>query len=104
MKRKIREIAPYKVLYRDDKTGIAWIEDGSSGACYSIHANIDSSGSIRGMKQRGYWGKNDRCVRTAGCIYNIDTLVCNQNNPMEQIVFNECCCEACRERRNNRHR
>lgn len=37
---KVREINPYAILYRDDRNGIAWIEDGSSG--YGFIYNIDS--------------------------------------------------------------
>ena len=68
---KIREVKPFAILYRDDKNGIAWIEDGSSGCGFSVHANIDASGSVIGMKKLGYWGKKDRTIRSHGFIYNI---------------------------------
>ena len=71
----VREIRPYVNLYRDSKTGIAWVEDGTSGAGYSAHPHIDASGSILGMKNPrtpGHWGKHDRTVRSHGWIYNID--------------------------------
>lgn len=50
MKKFIRSIEEHVNLYRDDKNGIAWIEDGRTGLGISIHANIDISGSVRGMK------------------------------------------------------
>lgn len=101
---KIREIKPCAILYRDDKNGIAWIEDGSSGCGFSVHSNIDSSGSVRGMKNLGYWQKKDRTIRSHGFIYNIDTLVYDwdkgsYNRELEDMVANECMCQACVERR-----
>ena len=99
MKQFVREIAEYITLYRDTNSGIAWIEDGTTGCAVSVHANIDASGSVRGMKDRGYWGKKDRTVRSHGYIYNIDKFVCDKNNELEMIVADECMCAACQERR-----
>ena len=104
MRKFIKEVAPYKKLYRDDVTGIAWIEDGSSGMGISIHPNIDASGSVKGMKQQGYWGKKDRTVKSHGFIYNIDHIVFDysedsQMRALENIVAIECRCQACIERR-----
>ena len=98
-KRFIREVKPYARLYKDTNTGIAWIEDGTSGCGFSVHANIDNGGSVIGMKNLGYWGKNDRTVRSHGFIYNIDSFVCNKENEFEMIVANECTCQGCIERR-----
>lgn len=33
--------------------------------------NIHKSGSVRGMKKLGYWGKNDVCIRIGNYIYNL---------------------------------
>ena len=41
-KKFIKEVKPYAKLYKDTNTGIAWIEDGSTGCGHSCHANIDS--------------------------------------------------------------
>lgn len=98
-KQFIREIAKYKDLYRDNITGIAWIEDGTAGVRHSIHANIGSTGSVRGMKYLGFWNKKDRTVRAGGFIYNIDTLVYDKDNEYDMIVLNECKCMGCIERR-----
>lgn len=99
MKQFIREIKENVNLYRDDNTGIAWIEDGTAGIEISVHANIHSTGSIVGMKNCGYWGKKDRTVRSHGWIYDIDTFVCDDNNELEMIVADECRCQGCIERR-----
>ncbi len=90
MKQFIRQIEEHVNLYRDDKTGIAWIEDGRTGLGTSVHANIDSSGSVSGMKALGYWGGKDRTVRSHGWIYNIDSFVCDKKNELEMIVADEC--------------
>lgn len=100
MKKLIKEINEYTTLYRDDTTGIAWIEDGGTGLGISVHPNISNTGSVRGMKDRGYWGRKDRTVRSHGWIYNIDRLVVNNNNPLEKLLADtECKCQACIERR-----
>lgn len=75
MKQLIKEINQYANLYRDSKTGIAWIEDGSTGLGHSCHPNIDKSGSVIGMKQRKYWDKSDRVLQSHGWKYNIDRLI-----------------------------
>lgn len=50
-KRLIKEIKPYVKLFINNNTGIAWIENGSTGNSHSAHPNIDSSGSVEGMKK-----------------------------------------------------
>lgn len=99
MRQLIREIKEGVKLYRDDKNGIAWIEDGRTGLGISVHANIHSSGSVTGMKNLGYWGKRDRTVRSHGWIYNIDSFVCDKENDLEMVVADECMCQGCIERR-----
>lgn len=99
MKQLIRQIEEHVILYRDDKNGIAWIEDGRTGLGISVHSNIDVSGSVSGMKALGYWGKKDRTVRSHGWIYNIDSFVCDKDNELEMIVADECRCQGCIERK-----
>lgn len=99
MKTFIREVKPYCNLYRDSKTGIAWIEDGSTGCGHSCHPNIDASGSVRGMKERGYWNKDDTTVRSHGFIYNISKFSIDDKNELDLIVAGECNCNSCVERR-----
>ena len=93
----IAHVGDYKDVYRNKTTGIAFIADGSTGLRHSCHANIDNSGSIRGMKERGYWNKKDRCVRSNGYIYNIDTFIVT--DCLDSIVANYCMCQACIERK-----
>ena len=102
-KQFIREIEPDVILYRDNRTGIAWVADGRTGCGISIHSNISDTGSVRGMKNLGYWQKKDRTVRSHGFIYNIDSFCYgwNKGNPigeLEDIVVNECRCQGCLER------
>lgn len=39
------------------------------------HPSIHCSGSVRGMKNLGYWGKRDRCVRCGQYIYNLSIRI-----------------------------
>jgi uncharacterized protein YfiM (DUF2279 family) len=86
----LREIRPHVKLYRDPKTGIAWVEDGTSGTAASAHPNISASGSVSGMKRKGYWGKSDRTVRSHGFIYNIDRGACSTK--LDEIARDACNC------------
>jgi hypothetical protein len=88
-KQLIEVIREHVKLYRDPKTGIAWVEDGTTGMGHSSHPNISATGSITGMRKRGYWGKNDRVVRSHGFLYNIDLSVIS--GELDRIA-----CEACR--------
>ena len=88
-------------LYRDTNNGIAWIEDGSTGCGYSCHSNIDITGSVRGMKNLGYWKKDVRTIRSHGWIYNIDSLIVS-NEWDKLLADSECHCIACYERRNTK--
>lgn len=101
-KQLISEIKPYVNLYRDDATGIAWVEDGSLGMRISVHANIDKSGSVKGMKKLGYWNEKDRTVKCGGYIYNIDSFVCDREDEKEIIVARHCDCQGCIDRRNRK--
>lgn len=89
-KELIKHIEEYVDLYRDTKTGIAWVEDGSTGMGHSAHPNIDATGSIRGMKERGYWEKYDKCVRSHGFIYNISKTVVT--GKYDEIARKHCQC------------
>ncbi len=96
-KQLVEQIAPYQALYRDPETGIAWVEDGTCGLGYSCHGNISVTGSVRGMRDRGYWGRKDRVVRSHGWAYNVDTLVIT--SPLDQKAADACQCVGCLERR-----
>jgi hypothetical protein len=86
----IRNIRPYVDLYQDRKTGIAWIEDGTAGVGISCHPNISDTGSIRGMRAKGWWDKSDRIVRAHGFYYNIDHL--SGSGSDYEIVRKTCDC------------
>jgi hypothetical protein len=43
------------------------------------HPSIHYTGSIKGMKKLGYWGKNDLCVRCGQYIYNLSITIALQN-------------------------
>lgn len=96
MKRKIKEVAPYKTLYVHN--GVAQIEDGTSGCGLSLHPNIDRTGSVTGMKKLGYWDKNDQTVRAFGGIYNISKYVPEDDPEMNKILLEHCRCGGKHER------
>lgn len=98
-KQIIRKIDEYATLYRDDKNGISWIENGKTGLGHSCHANIGASGSVIGMKNLGYWDKEDRVVQSHGFKYNIDSFVIDKEDPYDVIVADECMCQGCLDRR-----
>ena len=62
----LEAVRPHVNLYRDPKTSIAWVEDGSTGSGHSCHPNIHHTGSVRGMKSLGYWEAKDRVVESHG--------------------------------------
>lgn len=89
-KQLLKEIAPHIKLYRDTRTGIAWVENGSTGNGHSPHPNIDASGSVAGMKKQGYWDQTDQTVRSHGFIYNIS--VCSVEDQYDEIARQHCQC------------
>lgn len=98
MKRSfVRQLAPYVELHRDERNGIAWVEDGTTGCGHTCHPNIDASGSVRGMKSRGFWGKTDQTVRSHGFIYNISRFIASDD--WDKVAAEECRCFPCRLRR-----
>ena len=95
-------IPEYCEMFRDRLTGIVFINNGRIGIKHSCHANIDKTGSIKGMKKLGYWLKDDRCILSHGIIYNIDQLVVSDE--LDKLCADLCCCVACNERRINKNR
>ncbi len=39
------------------------------------HPSIHYTGSVRGIKRLGLWGKNDHCVRCGQYIYNLSIRI-----------------------------
>ncbi|SEC76462.1 Uncharacterised protein (plasmid) [Tsukamurella tyrosinosolvens] len=87
---KVRELGPHKQLVRDARTGIAWIEDSSTGLRHSVHPNISASGSARGMKDKRCWDRDDVTVHAGGFIYNISRLI--DRTDTDRAVAAECRC------------
>lgn len=86
----LKEIDSNIELYRDNRTGIAWVENGRTGNQHSCHPNIDATGSVAGMKKLGYWNKEDRTIKTHGAIYNIDKLVVTDK--LDELAKQYCQC------------
>jgi hypothetical protein len=86
----VKELAQYVELHFDERTGIAWVADGTTGGGHSAHPNIDASGSVAGMKKLGYWRKEDRTVRSNGFIYNVSKLVVSDK--WDEIARQHCRC------------
>lgn len=55
-------------LYRDPITGIAWVEDTSSGMADSLHPNIGPRPTMGGARR--LYGPTGRPVRVGQYIYN----------------------------------
>ena len=89
-KELIDALCEYVDLYRDTETGIAWVENGYTGAGHSAHPSIHSSGSPSGMKKKGWWGSDDRLVRSHGFIYNIDILAVSDE--YDELARKHCEC------------
>ena len=93
----VREVRPHARLHRDRETGIAWIEDGTTGLAHSCHPNVSVNGDLEGMR-RQYW-KDARIMHSHGFYYNVDLLV--SSDALDDIARQECCCVACAERWRN---
>ena len=78
-KRLIQQIREHVALYRDDRTGIAWVENGETGSGHSCHPN-----------QRRNIYKPYRTARSHGWVYDIDTFVVSDD--LDQIAANACQC------------
>ena len=92
MARKIlvETVRPHVKVYRDPKTSLCWVEDGTTGMGHSCHPNIHGTGSVSGMKKLGHWNKSDRTVRSHGFIYNIDRCVITDD--LDEIANTYCRC------------
>lgn len=79
------------------KSGITFIKDGFTGATFiSHHPAIDSSGSVIGMKNLKYWGKNDLVIRNVcGQSVNISRSDCSHSGVKSYITKITCCCNEC---------
>lgn len=92
----LMELTPLVSLHRDVRTGLAWVTDGKTGLSHSAHPNIDVTGSIRGMKGLGYWGKKDRIVRCRGYYHNVSKLAVHDY--LDKVAAEHCHCIGCQTR------
>ena len=86
----LRDVNPHVHLYRDLKTGIAWVEDGYTGMGHSCHPNIAATGNVAGMKNLGYWDKTDQTVRSHGWIYNVSHVTVTDE--LDELARRHCRC------------
>ena len=60
MKQFIRNIEESVTLFRDDKSGIAWIEDGRTGLGYSYIVDVRKNGEPNNAERKIYTYKEFR--------------------------------------------
>ena len=90
------EIKEHVTLNRDRKTGLAFIQDGTTGLHHTIHPNIDSTGSVSGMIANGPWEKDDIVLSTPYGHYNLSQKVITDD--YDKIVAQHCLCNVCKAR------
>lgn len=100
MKKSTRIHNEREVEVRHYASGIVTVYDGR-GYVGSVHANIHKTGSVRGMKNLGYWRREARCVPGGEWVYNIDTYVVTDE--LDELAAELCQCKGCLERRTNVH-
>lgn len=88
------DLGNYKTLFMFEN-GLVMIQDGSTGMFHSVHPNIDSTGSVSGMKKLGYWGKGDVTLRAGGFIHNISRIAYSNDDPLDMIAYEKCMCPTC---------
>lgn len=98
MKQKVvKKIDEETLIYRDERTGMAFAK--KRGENFSIHPNIHKSGSVKGMKKLGFWGKKDRVVRVGDFSYNTDIIVFDYADSklreLEEEIAKHCLCVGC---------
>jgi hypothetical protein len=86
----LEHLSEHVTLFLDPKTGLAWIEDYHTGLGHSCHPSIDRTGSVRGMKAKGYWRQADRVVESHGFKYNID--LCYARSEYDRLTCRRCRC------------
>ena len=97
MLEEIRKLDDTTTLYRDNRTGIAFVRDSVRGCSWSVHPSISTSGSVNGMRKLGHWEKEDKVVRCHGAYINTSHVVID--NEYDEILARECMCQECIRRR-----
>ncbi|MBM3223390.1 MAG: hypothetical protein FJZ47_06275 [Candidatus Tectomicrobia bacterium] len=90
MTKQLFKLTPKTTLYRDDETGIAWVEDFTTGVGYAAHPNIKRPRTVAEMLQKGHWGPDERTIRSQSFTYNIDRLVIE--HPLDDVARQHCQC------------
>lgn len=89
MKQLIAKLDDNKTVYRY-KCGIAVIVINGDYYSHDCHPSIHKSGSIHGMKAKGYWGKDDVIVRAGDWLYNTSRFCCHDE--FDRIAARFCRC------------
>ncbi len=90
----IQKLNQNQSLHRNENTGIAWVEDSSTGLAHSCHPNIHSSDSPSDMKKLGYWPNTDWIVKSDGYYYNLSSIVISDK--LDALAAENCRCHSCR--------
>lgn len=93
---EIGKIDNFKI-YRNIKTGIAFVDDTEHGVIWSCHPMLSSDASIQMTRVNGIWKKEASIARNNGFIFNVDEL--DIVNPYNRLMLNYCECRGCRRRR-----
>ena len=91
----VTNLGNYRELWQYDN-GIAVVKNGTTGLIHSIYPNIDKSGCVHGMKQLGYWKKDDTIVTAGGFKYNISKLIFDRHDTDDMIAYKKCNCVGCK--------
>jgi hypothetical protein len=93
-KKLVRAVGPTAKLFRDKKTGVAWVEDvqGNVTVTHAAHPRIEEPGRVSLMVKNGMWKKTDRVVKCGPAAYNIDVRACT--TPLDYLAANACACGA----------
>ena len=61
----LRTISEHVALYCDPDTGLAYVDNGTTGQRFTPHDCIDTTGSVAGMVKAGRWHRDDPQHRSA---------------------------------------
>ena len=90
----LQQLNQNQLLYRDDNTGITWVEDRSTGLKHSCHPYIEITASPSAMKKLGYWKNTDWIISSDNSYYNISSI--SVSNYLDSIAAENCQCPSCR--------
>jgi hypothetical protein len=88
----VQEVTTSLKLYRDERTGVAWVEDLEGNLVLTPHPFIGKGDSIRTMKLRGIWKRDCRTAASHGLIHNISWCRTDLDNPLDVLAMRACRC------------